>query len=150
MGTGRGVDTLTLSPSVFERLLEDCRSRAPKEACGVLTGRDGHAQTIVPLSNTDDSARTYLAGPRELFKALRDARREDRQLVAIYHSHPATRAWPSPTDVEQAYYPEAFYLVVSLADPAGAEVRAFRIRDGRVTQATVKEAGSPRAEEEAS
>jgi proteasome lid subunit RPN8/RPN11 len=57
-------------------------------------------------------------------------------LVAIYHSHPATQAYPSPTDRAESHYPEAIYLLVSLRD-AAPDVRAFRIRDGWVREVTL-------------
>ena len=54
--------------------------------------------------------------------------------MAIYHSHTASEAYPSPTDVRLAFWPEAYYLLVSLADAASPVVRAFRILDGAVKE----------------
>ena len=68
---------------------------------------------------------------------LQKAAAEGRDLVAIYHSHPRTRAYPSSTDVAKATYPDASYMIVSLQDPAIPEIRAFRILEGRVSEGTV-------------
>ena len=72
--------------------------------------------------------------PRDLFRILRELERSGRELVGIFHSHPATAAYPSATDVQLAFYPEACYLILSLADPERPVLRAFRIAEGRVSE----------------
>ena len=80
----------------------------------------------------------YLIDPREQLRAFREMDDRGEDLVAIYHSHPASQAYPSPTDRAEAHYPDAFYVLVSLrtSDP---ELRAFRIHpDGAVREVDVR------------
>jgi [CysO sulfur-carrier protein]-S-L-cysteine hydrolase len=78
----------------------------------------------------------YSIDPREQLRAFRDMETNGEELLAIYHSHPVTQAYPSPTDRAEAHYPDAFYVLVSLRD-ATPEVRAFRVRDGWVREVTL-------------
>lgn len=75
----------------------------------------------------------YAIDPREQLRAFRDMEANGEELVAIYHSHPVTQPYPSPTDRAEAHYPDAVYLLVSLRD-AAPEVRAYRVRDGWVRE----------------
>lgn len=124
----------------LEEVLSHVRAEAPLEACGLLAGRDGRVERVYRLTNADRSPYTYNADPRELLAAFNEMEEEGMELIAIYHSHPATRAYPSSTDVERAFYPEATYLIVSLRGEARGEppeVRAFRIAEGRVEEETL-------------
>ena len=75
----------------------------------------------------------YLISPREQLNAFREMDDQGEELVAIYHSHPASQPYPSPTDRAEAHYPEAAYVLVSLRT-AVPEVRAFRIADDVVRE----------------
>lgn len=75
----------------------------------------------------------YLISPREQLRAFREMDDRDEELVAIYHSHPASQPYPSPTDRAEAHYPEAVYVLVSLRTSA-PEVRAYRIVDDMVRE----------------
>jgi proteasome lid subunit RPN8/RPN11 len=88
-------------------------------------------------TNLDRSPVTYNMDPQELFRAHREMEAQGLDLVAIYHSHPRTRAYPSSTDVAKATYPDAAYLIVSLQDASAPEVRAFRIQNGRISEGIV-------------
>jgi [CysO sulfur-carrier protein]-S-L-cysteine hydrolase len=67
----------------------------------------------------------------------------DLELVGIFHSHTFTEAYPSRTDVELAAYPEATYLILSLADPGAPVLRGFRISDGQVDEEEIRVIPSP-------
>ena len=80
----------------------------------------------------------YEIDPAELIELeFRELPAQDLEVIAIYHSHPATEAYPSETDRRLAFWPQAIYLICSLADPARPEVRGFRLDDGSVTELTV-------------
>jgi proteasome lid subunit RPN8/RPN11 len=72
--------------------------------------------------------------PKDLLRIYRDIDGNGWDVLAIYHSHTHTEAYPSPTDVRLAAWPEAYYVIVSLADEANPVLRAFRIEDGQVTE----------------
>jgi len=119
---------LTLPRALAERLLQHARAELPTEACGLLAGSltDGLATTYFPARNADASPLRYSVHPDDLVRitfAIEDA---GQDLVAIFHSHTRTPAVPSPTDLRAAMYPDAFYLLASLTDPAATPERALR------------------------
>ena len=85
------------------------------------------------MTNVDRSPISYAMDPLEQLRLQKAMRAEGAELVAIYHSHTRSPAYPSPTDVQQATYPDTWYVLVSLAQEPPS-VRAFRIRDGRVDE----------------
>ena len=123
-----------LPAALREDILAHARAEAPKEACGLVAGRNARATRVIRCTNAHPAAVTrYTIDPREQLRAFRDMEANGEDLVAIYHSHPATQAYPSPTDRAEAHYPEAVYVLVSLRD-ATPDVRAFQIRDGWVRE----------------
>ena len=126
---------LALPRSVAEALLAHARAELPNEACALLAGSlaDARVTRLHPARNSEASPLRYNVHPEDLVRitfAIDDA---GEDLVAIFHSHTRSPAVPSPTDRRAAMYPDAFYLLATLADPsAGPEeaLRAWRIRDG--------------------
>src|SRR5712691_7318375 len=115
-------------------MVAHARSGMPKEACGLLAGRDGRADRFLPMRNADDSPMTYRLDAKEQLQAFNRIEEEGLSLVGIFHSHTHTDAYPSETDRRQAFYPEAHYLLVSLADRSKPVLRGFTIRDGQVSE----------------
>ncbi|MEK6683682.1 MAG: M67 family metallopeptidase, partial [Nitrospirota bacterium] len=76
----------------------------------------------------------YLIDPKEQFAAIKEMRAKGIEMLAIYHSHPHTAAYPSATDVQLAYYPEAVYIIISLQNRARPVVNAYRIVEKKITQ----------------
>ena len=127
-------DRIELPAALRDDIVAHARAEAPKEACGLVAGRDARATRVIRCANAHPSAVTrYTIDPREQLRAFRDMEANGEDLVAIYHSHPTTQAYPSPTDRAESHYPEAFYVLVSLRDTA-PDVRAFQIRDGWVRE----------------
>ena len=107
----------------------------PNESCGILAGRNSIPTHIYQVKNVADTPRTrYFMDEKELIWIFKNMRHNGLELVAIYHSHPETEAYPSPTDVKLAYYPDAYYILTSLQDPKNPVIRAFRIQDGKITE----------------
>lgn len=117
-------------------MVEHCKEEKPLEACGILCGERNRVAGGYPMSNVQRSPVRYLMDPEEQYRVMGEIWAAKEELVAIYHSHPTARAYPSTTDVNLAYYPEAFYLIVSLKD-SRPEVRAFRIIDAHVKEVTI-------------
>ena len=115
----------------IEAIVAHAREAAPAECCGLIGGSaDSLVANIYPLRNvTDKPEHSYEAAPEDLFSAQRQMRDLGEQLLAIYHSHPKAKdPSPSETDVRQAYYPAATYVIVGLGGDEPV-VRAFHISE---------------------
>lgn len=131
MGTQANATTIRITQSVRLFIEEHARRTSPAECCGVLSGASGVITDTHPIRNGADNPETrYFATPEELFAAMRRIRESGQSLLGVYHSHPRTPAYPSPLDVELAFYPEAVYFIISL-EPS-IELRAFKIEDARI------------------
>jgi proteasome lid subunit RPN8/RPN11 len=127
------VGGLDLPRDVYTALVEHALSDAPFEVCGLLAGEQGEFRRHYPIPNAARSMTYYSMDPKAMLHAMNDMDDQEWDLLAIYHSHTHTEAFPSKTDVELAVYPDAVYLIISLQDPK-AVIRAFDIRDGRITE----------------
>jgi proteasome lid subunit RPN8/RPN11 len=117
-----------------DEIIAQAREEAPNECCGVLAGRDGRVEKLFRAVNAEKSPYRYNVDPHELLRIYRECEASGWDFLAIYHSHTHTEAYPSPTDVRLAAWPDATYIIVSLADPENPVLRAFRIQDGRVSE----------------
>lgn len=122
------MSTLHVPASIYEAMVEHCVAGLPNEACGFLAGRDGKVERIYPLDNEAASPVYYRPAGRQMLDAMNEIDAGDLELLSIFHSHVASAAYPSPTDVREARYPEAVYLIVSLADRDSPRARGFHIR----------------------
>lgn len=113
-------------------MLQQLQAAYPLEACGLLAGRERRTTRLYAIDNILQSPVAYEMDPLQQVKALLDLEARGETLLAIYHSHPGGPETPSPTDVAQAYYPEAIHIIVSLQAPTRPVVRAFTIAGGRV------------------
>ena len=126
--------TLKIPSDFADAIIEQARSEHPNEACGLLAGNDGAVTKHYPMTNAERSPVIYRMEPAEQLKVFNDIEEAGLGLVAIYHSHTRSPAYPSATDVSLAYYPEAVYLIVSLANRDSPDLRGFRIDDGKVQE----------------
>ena len=117
---------------IYDEMLEHAREEVPNECCGILGGKDGEATTLYRATNAEQSPLRYTLDPNDLFRiTFREIPERDEEMLAIYHSHTASPAYPSQTDINLATYPDAVYLILSLAE--GEEpLRGFRIDDCEV------------------
>jgi proteasome lid subunit RPN8/RPN11 len=120
---------------MVDELIAHAREDLPNECCGLIASRDGEAVLVYRATNAEASPVRYGLDPREQFKLMTEIEERGWELGAIYHSHTKSPAYPSQTDVNLAFYPEALYLIVSLANADAPDVRAFRIVDGRIDEA---------------
>jgi proteasome lid subunit RPN8/RPN11 len=113
--------------------------KAPRECCGVLGGRDGRVLKLYQATNAEHSRYRYNIDSQELLRINRECEENGWQFLGLYHSHPDSAAYPSPTDVHlAALWPESVHFIVSLSSAKKPEVRAFRIRDGEVTEEEIE------------
>jgi [CysO sulfur-carrier protein]-S-L-cysteine hydrolase len=117
---------VSLTESVRAAIEAQALAASPYECCGLLSGKDQLISAAHPLRNEADRPLTnYFASPEDMFSAMRRMRDAGHQMLGIYHSHPRSKAYPSPTDVQMAFYPEAIYFIISLEPQI--ELRAFKI-----------------------
>ena len=114
----------------------------PNECCGILAGIDNEARRLYRITNTARSPYRYLMDPQEQLNAMLDSERNGWELVAFYHSHTHSPAYPSQTDVRMAIqsgWLDVRYILVSLENKAAPEIRTFRIDEsGRIDELEFK------------
>ena len=121
---------------IYEELLAHAREDAPNECCGLVGGNDGVAKTVYRARNAEASPLRYNLDPQDQFRIMMQMEEKGEELSAIYHSHTASPAYPSQTDINLAAYPDALYLIVSLVSLADGEkdLRGYSIVDGEVSE----------------
>jgi proteasome lid subunit RPN8/RPN11 len=131
-----GPDAVQLSPELVEALVAHARAEDPNEACGLIVGdrpaaAGGSPLRFVPTRNKAASPYRYEIHPDDLLRLTIETDDADQVFWAIVHSHVRSPAYPSPTDVGLAFYPDALYVLVSLAEEEPA-LGAYRIVDGAI------------------
>ena len=134
---------LRISQDLVDQIVSHAKADHPDEACGVVAGAIGSdiPERFIPMVNAARSTTFYEFDSTDLLKLYREMDDRDEEPVIIYHSHTATEAYPSRTDVALAGEPGAHYVLVSTREhgqEAGAvEFRSYRIVDGVVTEEEV-------------
>jgi len=132
---------------IRDQLIAHAQAEFPNEACGLLAGTGTaveaphgpvRVERFVPMTNADASPVSYRLDPGEQFRAFNDLDDAGLELVAIYHSHTHSEAYPSETDRRLAFYPDAHYLLLSLEEREHPVLRGFTIRDGEIEEQDVK------------
>lgn len=131
---------LTISVELRAKILAHARADHPDEACGVIAGPAGsdRPERFIPMLNAERSPTFYRFDSMEQLRVWREMDERDEEPVVIYHSHTATEAFPSRTDIAYAMEPGAHYVLVSTRDRDEVEFRSFRIIDGAVTEEEVR------------
>jgi [CysO sulfur-carrier protein]-S-L-cysteine hydrolase len=134
---------------LFEEMLAHLRAGLPNEACGVLAGENGRPVKVYPMANAEASPVVYRFEEKEQLEVFREVEEKGWDLLAFFHSHTHTEAYPSPTDVAQAHwrdpvtgetmawFPETRYVIVSLQGRE-PEVRAYRFEAGAPVEEAVR------------
>ncbi len=129
----RGPRRLVISKRDRDAIVDHCLRIKPREACGILAGRGDVVERVVFMANAAEN-------PEERSRiddfsqqvVCRSLRAENLELVALFHSHPNTEAYPSAADRLYALFPNVAYVIVSVSnDPV---IRAFRIKDDEVSE----------------
>jgi proteasome lid subunit RPN8/RPN11 len=143
---------LTLDRATYDAIVAHARRDHPDEACGVVAGPAGsdRPERFIPMLNAAMSPTFYEFDSADLLALYREMDERDEEPVVVYHSHTATQAYPSRTDIALAQEPGAHYVLVSTRecgnDDGPVEFRSFRIVDGEVTEEDVRvvsSAGAP-------
>ncbi len=130
---------LTITRDLRDQIVAHARQDHPDEACGVLAGPVGtdRPTRFIPMTNAARSPTFYEFDSTEQFRVWQEMDDQDEEPVVIYHSHTATEAYPSRTDIGLAAEPGAHYVLVSTRDEDETEFRSYRIVDGEVTEEPV-------------
>lgn len=135
---------LTIEQEIVDAIVAHARRDHPDEACGVVAGRTGsdRPSRFVPMLNAAMSPTFYEFDPTDLLRLYQEMDDRDEEPVVVYHSHTATEAYPSRTDIDLAAEPGAHYLLVSTRNGAHesgpVELRSYRIVDGEVSEEEVR------------
>jgi proteasome lid subunit RPN8/RPN11 len=131
---------LQISRALLDQVLAHARADHPDEACGVIAGPAGsdRPERFIAMLNAERSPTFYRFDSMEQLAVWREMDDRDEEPVVIYHSHTATQAYPSRTDISYASEPFAHYLLVSTREPDETEIRSYRITDGVVAEEEVK------------
>jgi len=112
---------------LLEAVVRHAQEESPRECCGLLMGEGEIVTHHRPMTNVLESNVRYAMEAQALFQFFKDLRAANQKHLGIYHSHPASEAYPSETDVRESFYPDCAYFIVSLRSPRSPQVRAFRI-----------------------
>ncbi len=136
--------TLSLPQQMIDEIVAHAIADLPNECCGIIAGKDGAATRFYRTKNSEASPFRYSIDPRDILRIERDIDDNDWQVLVIYHSHVASEAYPSPTDVRLSQwqgtdpptdlYPGAYYVLISLKDLDKPVVRAYQIHAGEVIE----------------
>jgi proteasome lid subunit RPN8/RPN11 len=134
---------LRLDRAIYDAIVAHARRDHPDEACGIVAGPagSGRAERFVEMTNAERSQTFYRFDSMEQLQVWREMDDRDEEPVVIYHSHTATEAYPSRTDIALAGEPDAHYVLVSTRDADEVEFRSYRITDGEVSEEPVETAG---------
>jgi len=128
---------IELPRALVNQILHHAQASPEWEVCGLIGAKDGQPRSCHPVANaaTDPQTRFQL-DPAGQIEAMRQIREDGEELFAIFHSHPSAPAEPSPTDLAEAAYTEALYLVISLNTKGVLEMRGFRIAEDKSVSET--------------
>lgn len=135
---------LRIRQDLVDRIVEHARADHPDEACGVISGPEGsdRPERFIPMVNAARSPTFYEFDSGDLFRLYKDMQANDEEPVVVYHSHTATEAYPSRTDIALASEPGAHYVLISTRETGNAdgpyELRSYRIVNGEVTEEAIE------------
>lgn len=128
--------TVKIDRKALDDMFAHARAAVPDECCGLLIGRRGSVERIIRAKNLEASPTRYSIDPADHFAAIHDARSQGQSVIGAYHSHPATPAAPSASDISEATGGADFlYVIVSLVERG--EVRAYVLRRGAMREVTL-------------
>jgi [CysO sulfur-carrier protein]-S-L-cysteine hydrolase len=127
-----------ISRALVDEMVAHAREDLPNECCGMVAGLDGEATEVIRVENAAASPLRYEMDPKAQYEAWKSIEDGGRELLAIYHSHTKSAAYPSQTDVNQAVaWPDQVYVIVSLADEDAPDVKGYFLKDLTIADAEI-------------
>jgi [CysO sulfur-carrier protein]-S-L-cysteine hydrolase len=118
---------LRIPQMIYHEMVDHAKREWPLECCGILSRRDKTVEKSFELQNTERSPVLYSISPQEQMKVFEEMEKESMEMIAIYHSHPKTIAFPSETDVRLTFYSDISSVIISLKEQETPVVKAFQI-----------------------
>ena len=127
---------LVIPRHLVSEIILHCKEIYPNEACGILAGKGRVVQKVYKMTNIENSSVSYMMEPGEQFTVMKEMREQGLEMSAIYHSHPQSGVYPSPKDINLAFYPDSLYVILSLIyeEPA---IKAFEIKNGLIREVEI-------------
>ncbi|MBF0559295.1 MAG: M67 family metallopeptidase [Nitrospirae bacterium] len=129
-------DAITIPQQIFDDMIAHCRNGYPNEACGILAGTAHEVSRLYLMQNAEASPVSYLMDSKEQFTVMKSMREAKLSMVALFHSHPDSAAYPSAKDVQLAFYEDSAYVIVSLS-ASEPVAKAFLIKNGAVEEIAI-------------
>jgi proteasome lid subunit RPN8/RPN11 len=131
---------MRIARSMLDQIVAQARDEAPNECCGIVASRDGRAVTLFKARNDKASPLAYNIDGRDLQRIYDEIDAGELEVGIIYHSHTRSDPEPSQTDINLAspFFPDVVYLIVGVKDPERDDIRAWHIRDGKVSSAPLE------------
>jgi proteasome lid subunit RPN8/RPN11 len=125
--------SLFIPKNLFDEMISHCKEAHPNEVCGILAGKGSEILKVYKMANIEKSPVSYEFDSREHIKAIRDMRENNLAMLAIFHSHPSSPAYPSAKDVSLAFYDDCVYVIVSLMEQEPV-IKGFLIGEGVIKE----------------
>ncbi len=127
---------MRISQALIDEMVAHARADLPNECCGMVGGSDGEASVVTPVANAAAIPLRFEMDPQGQYDALKAIEEDSGELLAIYHSHTKSAAYPSQTDVNQAVnWPDAIWIIVSLENEAAPDVKGYWLKDLKIADA---------------
>jgi proteasome lid subunit RPN8/RPN11 len=124
---------VVIPAAMRDEIVAHARAGLPNEACGIIAGSDGRGERFFPAQPDEPSPYYYRIEARDQIRIMSEIEDANLELIGIYHSHVSSPAFPSRTDAEQAFWPDAVYVIVSLAGEE-PDVKGYRIVDFDISE----------------
>jgi proteasome lid subunit RPN8/RPN11 len=124
---------MRIAQKLIDEMVAHAREDLPNECCGMVGGADGEATVVIPVINSAASPLRFEMDPQGQYNALKAIEDDGKEMLAIYHSHTKSAAYPSQTDVNEArMWPEQVYVIVSLENDEAPDVKAYDLADLKI------------------
>lgn len=130
-------EKLLIPLTIWDEMISISREAFPYEACGILAGKGAEVSKIYKMTNIEKSPVSYFMDSKEQFKVMKDIRENGLSMLAIFHSHPSSPAYPSAKDISLAFYDDCIYVIASLIEKEPT-VKGFLIREGKVREVEIE------------
>ena len=125
---------IRLPKELADEIVGHAREEYPRECCGMLAGKNAAISKLFKIKNIAHRIDEYELDPLEQVNAFEEIDRLSLKLLGVYHSHPDNPCYPSGLDINQAFYPDTLFFIISLSDSHQPEIRSFKMHEGKVCE----------------